>query len=509
MTKYKPGVASRLAGQSGLVMLGNVFTLLVGFPFQIYLARKLGAEQLGAFGLFEVVAQSVGALFSFGLGFTLVRYIPQHAELGQNRHVMRLLAMVFMVIASTGTVAAILVAVGNPVLLHWMPELIPYAELFPLVAFMTFLGMLTGISQQALRAFFDIRYMIVMSSFLQLTIKVAVTVMLLWLGWELMGYMVAVVVSSTMALIGMLWGIHKHLKRLDRTTEGISKEAKTSWLSYSSIMYGTFLLGVVGAPAERFLLAGLVDLASVGVLMVVRQLQSFPQVFLQIIITVVAPMFVAAKAKDDLEEVKHIYHIATDWVCRLGLPLLLFLLVFGGEVLGIYGPAFAKTGQWPLFLFVAGQVVNLLAGPTGAVLNMLGHEKKMFQLNVISNIIGIGVMLVLMPLFGLVGIAVGAGLSMLYINVAALRIMKKRLGIRWWSARHGRLLMPLGAIMGILVLIKLTISMADVWMLAALLLMTYGGFLGIYAWSGFSSEDKEILTLLRGKLMALGKQGTQ
>lgn len=498
MSESRPGIASRLASQSGLVMLGNMFTLLVGFPFQIYLARALGAHQLGALGLFEVVALTIGPLFSFGLGFSLLRFVPQYAGQGQNRHVRRLMATVFAGTTCAGIVAATMVMVNSPVLLHLMPELHSYVDLFPLTALMTFLGMLIGISQQALRAFFDIRHMILMSSFVQLVIKVAITLVLLWFGWELMGYMVAVVVSSAVALIGMLWWIYAHIKRLDRTAEVISSETRMSWLSYSRVMYGTYLLGVAGPFAERFLLAGMIDLASVGVLMAIRQLHMILQVPLTIITTGVAPMFAAAKARGDLEEVEHIYHIATDWGCRLGFPLLLFLLFFGGEVLSIYGHAFSRAGQLPLMLLVMGQSLSLLTGPAGAMLDMVGHEKKMFHFNVLSNAIGFGFLLVLVPHFGLIGIVVGMTFSMLYVNVAALLTMKKQLRINWWSARYARLAMPIGVVMCVLVLVKLTGTVAGAWMLAALLLLSYGIFLGAYACAGFSSEDREILALLRG-----------
>lgn len=502
MSKSEPGIVSRLAGQSGLVMLGNMFTLLVGFPFQIYLAHQLGAHQLGVFGIFEVLAQTVGALFSLGLGFTLVRYLPQHVGQGWNRHARHLLTTVFTVTACTGIVAAAMVVIGNPVLLSWMPELRAYAGLFPLAAIMTWAGMMIWISQHALRAFFDMRYMIAMSSFLQLVLKVLIAVVLLWRGWELMGYMVAVVVSATAALLGMLWGIHAHIKRLDRTAEAISSETRTSWLSYSRTMYGTYLLGIIGPPAERFLLAGVIDLASVGVLMAVRQLQIFLQVPLTIIATGVATLFVAAKARKDLHEIRQLYHTATDWVCRLGLPLLLFLLFFSGETLAIYGPAFARDGQWPLRLLVGGQVLSLLAGPVDTMLNMLGHEKKMFRFSVVSNAIGLGCLLVLVPYWGLVGVAVGSTLSMLYLNVAALRAIKKQFGINWWAARYARLMMPTGVLMGTLVLIKLAGAVASAWALAALLLLSYGIFFAVYAWAGLSNEDREVLALLQEKIMA-------
>lgn len=507
MSESRLGIASRLASQSGLVMLGNLFTLFVGIPLQIYLARTLGAEQLGTFGLFEVIAQTAASLFGLGLGFTLVRFIPQQVILGQNRHVRKLLGTVYLLTLLAGTLAAALLVVAGPWLMRWMPELQAYAPLFPFVGAMALLGMLMGVSQQALRAFFDIRYMVLVSTFLQLALKVVIALALLWWGWALMGYLVAVVVSTGLALAGMAWGLRGHTQRLVRTHEEVLPETRKIWWSYSRTMYANSLLGLGGAPVERFLLASTINLASVGMLMAVRQLQGLPQVLLQIVIVVIAPMFVAAKTRDDMDEVKHLYHISTDWVCRLGFPLLVFLFVFGYEVLGLYGATFAEVGRWPLLIMVVGQFVNLLTGSLGIMLNMLGHEKKMFRLNLVSNGLFFLCLLTFVPGLGLLGVALGSVLSMLYLNLAMLHVMKKRLGIDWWSARYKRLLAPLAASLTLALFADAMNIVQGPWALAMAMATTYGVFFLVYLLNGLSQEDKEIYFMLRSRLgLANGKE---
>ena len=57
-------------------LLGNVFTLAVGLPLQIYVARTLGADGLGVFSLFDLLGGSpIGAAWlaaSCILGLTAV-----------------------------------------------------------------------------------------------------------------------------------------------------------------------------------------------------------------------------------------------------------------------------------------------------------------------------------------------------------------------------------------------------------------------------------------------------
>jgi len=500
MTDNSSGTASRLAGQSGLIIGGNAFTLLAGLPFQIYLARVLGAQQLGAFSLFEVIAQMAGALAALGLSYTVVRFIPEHLSLGQHRHVRQLLTTIFFMTLVAGVIAATLVTVGGERLVDWIPELRNYSQLFPFVGAITLLGMLLGLSAQALRAFLDIRWMILVGSFLQLMLKIAITITLLWLGWELMGYLIAVVASLGFALAGMLWGLRRHLLRLGHTEEAVLRETRRMWWSYSRTMYASYLLGMALAPVERFLIGAAIDLASLGIWTAVRQLQSLPQVFLQVIITVTAPMFVGAKARGEADEVTHLYRIATDWVGRMGFPLLVFLAIFGGKVLGLYGPRFAAVGHWPLLILVMGQFVNLATGPVGTLLNQVGQERTMLRLNLLSDCLFFACLLTLAPILGLLGVAAAAALSTTFSNLAAVRVMKQQLGISWWSVRNQRQYLPLV----FCVVATLLVSYADLvhgaWDLVLALAVTYAVFFLTYLSRGLSSEDKAIYDMMRAGL---------
>jgi O-antigen/teichoic acid export membrane protein len=500
MSKSKPGTASRMASQSGLLMLGNMFTLFVGFPFQIYLARTLGADQLGTFGLFEVIAQAAGTLFGFGLATTLVRFIPQHLELREHRSVKTLLGSVYGFTLLGAGLAVVGMLAGSSYLLRWVPGLQPHAALLPFIGAMTVLGMLIGVSTQALRAFLDIRYMIIVASFLQLAGKVAVAVLLFWLGWQLSGYLIAVVVSVAVALIGMLWGILRHVQRLAPIDEDVTPAARKAWWSFSRTMYFNSLLGMAAPPAERLLLASAIDVASVGVLMGIRQLQSFPQVLFQILVTVLAPMFVAAKARGDMDEVKHLYHIATDWICRLGFPLLIFFLIFGQDVLALYGKSFAESGRWPLVIIIVGQLFNLMTGPHGAMLNMLGHEKDMFKLYLISSIMLFAGLFILAPMLGLLGVALAGLFPAIFLNLIELYFMKKWLGISWWSGRYKRLFIPMTVTLLLALFLKLiphTIGSFELFMAVILL---YFSFALSYCVNGLTSEDNEIIGMIRSQM---------
>ena len=57
-----PPIARRLGSQSVLVLLGNIFTLAIGLPLQIYVSRILGAGGLGVYGLLEGAVNTISGL---------------------------------------------------------------------------------------------------------------------------------------------------------------------------------------------------------------------------------------------------------------------------------------------------------------------------------------------------------------------------------------------------------------------------------------------------------------
>ena len=74
----------RLGTQALVLFLGNAFpNLCLGLPLQIYVARVLGAADLGVFSLIEAATGLLSGLLSFGIAAAVVKFIPQHLEKGE------------------------------------------------------------------------------------------------------------------------------------------------------------------------------------------------------------------------------------------------------------------------------------------------------------------------------------------------------------------------------------------------------------------------------------------
>ena len=126
----------------------------------------------------------------------------------------------------------------------------------------------------------------------------------------------------------------------------------------------------------------------------------------------------------------------TDWAVRSALPLVLFLWLFGRDVLALYGPDFADIGTLPLRILIGAQFFNLLCGPVGNLAMMSGLEWESLRLDTINTMLLVAASAALIPAFGLTGVAVAYALAVVFMNVALMILVRRKLGIRWWDRRY-------------------------------------------------------------------------
>jgi O-antigen/teichoic acid export membrane protein len=492
----------RLAGQSAFFFVGNIFTLLVGFVFQIYLAKKLGADGLGLFGLLESGVGIFTALLGLGIAQTAMRYIPSHLQDNEIPEIYSLIRNGFRILSLSGIVGLVLILCLLPFAKSYWPALIGSEVEVAVMSLLIPIGLIHFFSTQVLRGFMDVAHIVIGSTFIQLSIKVFVAVLLLNAGIGVLGYIWAIVISTIIALIWMLLGIRGHLCK-HPLTENRPVTILPKWKGYCKVMYGNSLVSFWSAPLDRFLLGAFLGVNSVGVLMVAKMLYALPAVFLQMFLSIVAPMLSSANAEGKVEEVHRIYHLCSDWLVRISLPLVIFMGVFSEPLLHLFGSDFAEQGVLLLRILLIAQFVSLVCGPVGNVLNMCGMERDMFKISVFSVITSVAILVVFVPLWGLIG----AGLSILfgtaYSNLHALYIAKRKYGLKWWHQNYRQWFIPGILSMVVSVTINMNMHMHEMHVvgLAVTLITIYFVFhstqLTLY---GMNKDDREIFLAVKKRL---------
>src|SRR5204863_907069 len=72
-----------ISRNSGMYFAGTIFSVAFGYVFKVYLARVIGAQQLGLFALGMTLVGFVGIFNTLGLPQSAVRFVAEYKATGK------------------------------------------------------------------------------------------------------------------------------------------------------------------------------------------------------------------------------------------------------------------------------------------------------------------------------------------------------------------------------------------------------------------------------------------
>lgn len=104
------------------------------------------------------------------------------------------------------------------------------------------------------------------------------------------------------------------------------------------------------------------------------------------------------------------------------------LACVGPFVLSLFGPDFG-AGYPVMLVVLAGLVLRAATGPVEYLLNVTGHHRDTLKVYAAAAVASIGLNILLIPAFGIVGAAIATYVAMLGGNLCLYILVKKRLGV--------------------------------------------------------------------------------
>jgi O-antigen/teichoic acid export membrane protein len=172
---------------------------------------------------------------------------------------------------------------------------------------------------------------------------------------------------------------------------------------------------------------------------------------------------------------------------------VLFLWLFGRDVLALFGSVFADAGTLPLWIVVGAQFFSLLCGPVGNLAMMSGLEWPSVRISVINTVLAAGVLAVLAPFLGLIGVALAYALGSILQNVTTLILVKRELHLQWWDRRYLEWLPQCGAALAVA---SIALSLATPFgatELVTCLIAMYAAAVVVTYLRGWHEDDKQLL----------------
>lgn len=403
-----------------LRITGAVFAFL----FTVVLARSLGAEAAGIYYLAFTVTFVAGVIGRVGLELASLRFVAAHAAMGEWEAVNGVYGQAVRISLLASGVCAVATALGAPFIARGLfaePSLTEPLRWMSLVVVPTSLiaihgEMLKGVRRPKEAMFVQASGVSVLSFPLLLAVGS---------GWGIFGPVFAFsLASGVITIFGVFFW-----RRATPMARGIrGRFNRRLLLSTSSPLLLVAIMDLVMRYSDVVVLGVFADTSDVGVYSAATRTAMLTSFILIAVNSVVAPKMAALHHQGEHVTLETVARNAARMTLILATPMLLVFLLFPGRVLGFFGDSF-EAGAPALAILATGQFVNVATGSVRELLVMSGHERLVRNNFLGAAVLNVGLSLLLVPPFGIVGAAMATATSVAAMNVVAVFLVYWKLGI--------------------------------------------------------------------------------
>jgi O-antigen/teichoic acid export membrane protein len=409
-TSVRSGVLARGAGIGFAVLAAGAG---IAFVMQLCLARWLGATAYGTYTY--VVAWSGLLAIAAGLGFpTLVlRGLPDYSIREDWGRVRGMLATSLVGTVLIGAVIALLgitlvLSVGGQSKASVRDTVMGFV-MVPLLALM-------ALQQEMVRSFRRIGLAYAPSLLLRPSLIILGAACVLAIGHQLDSSMaLALTATATVFVTGLqAWRFRRALGPTVLAARPVYE--RRSWIKAALPLLLVSGFIVIIEQTDVVTVGAIIGDRAAGLYGAAAKTASLVGLILIAVNTIGAPMFSALLAQDRHKDLQQLASAIVAWAFWPSCLLSIILATCAPLVLATFGPAFASA-EWSLRVLLVGQIVNAAAGSVGWLMLLSGRQNVAARVYGWVALIHVVLLAALTPVFGIVGAAMAATLTMSLWNV--------------------------------------------------------------------------------------------
>ena len=494
---------SSTAGGAALMGLGMILSGALGYIQTVAMTHMVSRSAYGVFVLVYTFAIFISQLSKLGLDGVLLRFLPAYRARQEHRLAAGLSIFSFWIPAAVSLACAlVLIVLANPIasgLFHNEGYATPLRE----AALIIPLNGLQSIILNSLQAIRAVKWQVYVGRVIEPVATLALLSVFYLLGFRLEALIFAYIFGILISVVVGRIAFKRQAAALIRAEPAY---APGEWMRFGAAMlFNVMTVAVI--QSTDVLGLGAFDSASqvsiYGAADRIGALIAMPFFALNIVFT---PLISEFYARKDLSQLNRMFALVTRWSFAVSWPICLCCVIFGAPILGIFGKGYA-AGSAALVVLAAGSIINAATGPVSSMLAMTGQLRVLWFNTALRVVLNVGLVLLLIPPFGVLGAAEASSLTVVILNIVALVEV-------WWILKiqpyRWDMLKPLiaggaGAVVGLL-LMGMTqagssgaSSVANFFAAVGLV----SAFMVVYAlalyWLGLTEEDRQVFQAVRAK----------
>ncbi len=406
---------------SAVAMLVKVLAAAAAFLMNLVVARSLGASEAGLFFFGFTLITLLAAIARMGLDNSLVRFVAAEHSQQNSTAVLGVYRKGILWATGLSIVVMGLLLLLNAPLNHWVFSLAGFDQVLWVMAFALPLVALYTLHAQALQGLKRIAV-----AMLTLNVLVPLAVLLVLLLVPLHSAQQVALVYVAACAFALLFGWLCWRRSAPETTD---KPAFDSRLLLASCLplWGVMLFGQMVQWSSQLMLGVWGTTSDVALFASAQRTAMLTSFVLVAVNAIAAPRFAAMHRQGDMQGLRRTALLSVRLMLLAALPIVLFMLLFPEWLMGLFGPEFAEAAP-VLMILVLGQFVNIATGSVGFLLSMTGYERQL-RLNVfIGAVLGVGLGLLLIPSYGILGGAIATAVAVASQNLLGVYQVNKLLG---------------------------------------------------------------------------------
>lgn len=415
--------AKKFVFDIGWASISQMFLMITGFLLNVILGRSLGAS---AFGLFTMTftIYTMSSLFgSLGIPSAIVRYVAAYKENREKINTFASCGVINSLLLGI-FICAVLFAFSNTFAkIFNMPEL---SELIRIAS----LGLPFLMLNNVLISIFNgLREMKSYASrnIIRSILLLALTVLLLYLGWGVKGAVLALVLSEILTSLFLIKIIKCTFNFILYDFLPTTKEL----IKFGSQLFLANVIWVTNTYADTLLVGYFLTDKDVGIYAVAVAVARVLRMLSGIVSTVTYPAISEYHSKGLKDSIETLINEVMRYVLALLSVIGLFIILFAKDIILIlFKKSEYSLATSPLQILVIGTIFFGAVGAVGAAFSGVGRPDIAWKISFTALVVGIVSDLTLIPTIGIVGAAIGTTLSLLSVLLIMLILFNKILHIK-------------------------------------------------------------------------------
>ncbi len=418
-------LASVLRG-AGVVLAIRIAGAGLTYLSLVFIARWLGPYQFGIYAYATGWALLLSLPATLGLPSAVLRFLPEYLSQERWSRAAGLIRGAPAYVAAAGVaigLCGVLVVLGfsDGIAPHYVTPLIVAFATVPLLALIHLIRDLARSLGLAGLAFGP--------RGLAHPLMIIAMVGLLWVSGAnpTAVAVLAVIFASLLAIVlGQRQAVISRLPQPVRSSR--PKTVSRDWLRVSFPMFLTSGFAILLNKTDVLMLGAYATPEDIAVYAAAAQTAGVILTPLGAVLALAVPKFAVLNGQGRRGELQTLVSGIIHWIFWPSLLGVTAFILFGAEILSLFGATFA-VGSTALAILALGHLVSASTAPAAPLLNMTGHQNAVAWVFGCSAAINIILNTLLIPRFGIVGAASATAISTVLCNVWPFILARRRLKI--------------------------------------------------------------------------------